>query len=174
MRHYEVVLLVRPDRSEQLSDMLKRYQDLVEKNNGNIHRLEDIGRLQLAYNIQDMHKAHYVIINIECDDQTLSEIESSFKFNDSIIRHLIVRMNTAETGPSILFSENNKQEKEKEKEKKEKDKKVVKRKDERQLIEKVAEAKKDQVMESKSESDLVETEREGSEEQNKDVSDEKE
>jgi len=170
MRHYEVVLLVRPDRSDQLSDMLKRYQDLVEKNNGNIHRLENIGRLQLAYNIQDMHKAHYVLINIECDDQTLSEIESSFKFNDSIIRHLIVRMNKAETEPSILFSVNSK----KEKEKNEKDKKAVKRKNERQLIEKVAEAKKDQVMESKSESDLVETEREGSEEQNKDVLDEKE
>ena len=170
MRHYEVVLLVRPDRSDQLSDMLKRYQDLVEKNNGNIHRLEDIGRLQLAYNIQDMHKAHYVLINIECDDQTLSEIESSFKFNDSIIRHLIVRMNKAETEPSILFSANSK----KEKEKNEKDKKAVKRKNESQLIEKVAEAKKDQVMESKSESDLAETEREGSEEQNEDVIDEKE
>ncbi len=170
MRHYEVVLIVRPDRSDQLSDMLKRYQDLVEKNNGNVHRLEDIGRLQLAYNIQDMHKAHYVLINIECDDQTLSEIESSFKFNDSIIRHLIVRMNKAETEPSILFSANSK----KEKEKNEKDKKAVKRKNESQLIEKVAEAKKDQVMESKSESDLVETEREGSEEQNKDVLDEKE
>ncbi len=172
MRHYEVVLLVRSDRSDQVSDMLKRYQDLVEKNNGNIHRLEDIGRLQLAYNIQDMHKAHYVLINIECDNQTLSEIESSFKFNDSIIRHLIVRMNTAETGPSILFSENNKQEKEKEK--KEKDKKVVRSKNESPLIEKVAEVEKDQVTESKSENDLVETEREGSEEQNKDVSDEKE
>jgi len=170
MRHYEVVLIVRPDRSDQLSDMLKRYQDLVEKNNGNIHRLEDIGRLQLAYNIQDMHKAHYVLINIECDDQTLSEIESSFKFNDSIIRHLIVRMNKAETEPSILFSANSK----KEKEKNENDKKAVKRKNESPLIEKVAEAKKDQVMESKSESDLVETEREGSEEQNKDVLDEKE
>jgi small subunit ribosomal protein S6 len=170
MRHYEVVLIVRPDRSDQLSDMLKRYQDLVEKNNGNIHRLEDIGRLQLAYNIQDMHKAHYVLINIECDDQTLSEIESSFKFNDSIIRHLIVRMNKAETEPSILFSANSK----KEKEKNENDKKAVKRKNESPLIEKVAEAKKDQVMESKSESDLVETEKEGSEEQNKDVLDEKE
>ena len=170
MRHYEVVLLVRPNRSDQLPAMIKRYQDLVEKNNGIIHRLEDIGRLQLAYNIQDMHKAHYVLINIECDDQTLSEIESSFKFNDSIIRHLIVRMNKAETEPSILFSVNSK----KEKEKNEKDKKAVKRKNESQLIEKVAEAKKDQVMESKSESDLVETERAGSEEQNKDVLDEKE
>ncbi len=111
-----------------------------------------------------------MLINIECDDQTLSEIESSFKFNDSILRHLIVRMNKAETEPSILFSENNKQEKEK----KEKDKKVVRSKNESPLIEKVAEVEKDQVTESKSENDLVETEREGSEEQNKDVSDEKE
>ena len=170
MRHYEVVLLVHPDQSDQLSGMLKRHQELVEKNNGKVHRLEDLGRRQLAYNIQDMHKAHYVLINIECNDQTLSEFESSFKFNDSIIRYLIVRMNKAETEPSILFSENNKQEKEK----KEKDKKVVERKNESPLIEKLVEAKKDQVMESKSESDLVETEREGSEEQNKDVLDEKE
>jgi small subunit ribosomal protein S6 len=170
MRHYEVVLLVHPDQSDQLTDMLKRYQDMVEKDSGKVHRLEDIGRLQLAYNIQDMHKAHYVLINIECSDKTLSEIESSFKFNDSIIRHLIVRMNKAETGPSILFSENNKEEKRK----KDKDNKIIERKNESQLIEKVAEAKKDQVMESKSESDLAETEREGSEEQNEDVIDEKE
>ena len=170
MRHYEVVLLVRPDRSDQLSDMLKRYQDLVEKNNGNIHRLEDIGRLQLAYNIQDMHKAHYVLINIECDDQTLSEIESSFKFNDSIIRHLIVRMNKAETEPSILFSENNKQEKQK----KEKDKKIIERKNESPLIEKkVVEVKKDKVVETESEVDPGEIETQGSAEQNEDVSDEK-
>jgi small subunit ribosomal protein S6 len=170
MRHYEVVLLVHPAQSDQLSGMLKRYQDLVEKNNGKVHRLEDIGRLRLAYNIQDMHKAHYVLINIECDDQTLSEIESSFKFNDSIIRHLIVRMNKAETMPSILFSENNKQEKEKN----EKDKKVVKRKNESPLIKKVAEVEKDQVAEIESENDPGETEAEGSEEQNEDVSDEKE
>ena len=170
MRHYEVVLLVRPDRSDQLSDMLKRYQDLVEKNNGNIHRLEDIGRLQLAYNIQDMHKAHYVLINIECDNQTLSEIESSFKFNDSIIRHLIVRMNKAETEPSILFSENNKQEKQK----KEKDKKIIERKNESPLIEKkVVEVKKDKVVETESEVDPGEIETQGSAEQNEDVSDEK-
>ena len=169
MRHYEVVLLVRPDRSDQLSDMLKRYQDLVEKNNGNIHRLEDIGRLQLAYNIQDLHKAHYVLINIECDDQTLSKIESSFKINDSILRYLIVRMNKVETEPSILFSENNKQVKEI----KEKDKKIVRSKNESPLIEKAAETKKDQVMEIESENNLGQTEAEGSGEQNKDVLDEK-
>jgi len=103
MRHYEVVLLVHPDQSDQLSDMLKRYQDLVTKNGGNVHRVEDIGRLQLAYTIKDMHKAHYVLMNLECDSQTLSEIESSFEFNDSIMRHLVVRMENAETSPSKLF-----------------------------------------------------------------------
>ena len=170
MRHYEVVLLVHPDQSDQLTDMLKRYQDMVEKDSGKVHRLEDIGRLQLAYNIQDMHKAHYVLINIECDDQTLSEIESSFKFNDSIIRHLIVRMNKAETEPSILFSENNKQEKQK----KEKDKKIIERKNESPLIEKkVVEVKKDKVVETESEVDPGEIETQGSAEQNEDVSDEK-
>ncbi len=103
MRHYEVVLLVHPDQSDQLSDMLKRYQDLVTKNGGSVHRVEDIGRLQLAYTIKDMHKAHYVLMNLECDSKTLSEIESSFKFNDSIMRHLVVRMANAETSPSKLF-----------------------------------------------------------------------
>ena len=103
MRHYEVVLLVHPDQSDQLSDMLKRYQDLVTKNGGNVHRVEDIGRLQLAYTIKDMHKAHYVLMNLECDSKTLSEIESSFEFNDSIMRHLVVRMANAEKSPSKLF-----------------------------------------------------------------------
>ena len=108
MRHYEVVLLVHPDQSDQLSDMLKRYQDLVTKNGGNIHRVEDIGRLQLAYTIKDMHKAHYVLMNLECDGKTLSEIESSFEFNDSIMRHLVVRVTKAETSPSKLFLLHNK------------------------------------------------------------------
>ncbi len=103
MRHYEVVLLVHPDQSDQLSDMLKRYQELVTKNGGSVHRVEDIGRLQLAYTIKDMHKAHYVLMNLECDSKTLSEIESSFEFNDSIMRHLVVRMANAETSPSKLF-----------------------------------------------------------------------
>ena len=103
MRHYEVVLLVHPDQSDQLSDMLKRYQDLVTKNGGSVHRVEDIGRLQLAYTIKDMHKAHYVLMNLECDSKTLSEIESSFKFNDSIMRYLVVRMANSETSPSKLF-----------------------------------------------------------------------
>ena len=108
MRHYEIVLLVHPDQSNQLSDMLRRYQDLVTKNGGNVHRVEDIGRLQLAYTIKDMHKAHYVLMNLECDSQTLLEIESSFEFNDSIMRHLVVRMANAETSPSNLFIQHGK------------------------------------------------------------------
>ena len=103
MRDYGIVLLVHPDQSDQLSEMLKRYQDLVTKNGGEIHRVEDIGRLQLAYTINDMHKAHYVLMNIECDSQTLAETKSSFEFNDSIMRYLVVRMANAETGPSKLF-----------------------------------------------------------------------
>ena len=108
MRHYELVLLVHPDQSDQVPEMINRYQDTVEKNNGVIHRSENIGRLQLAYTIENMHKAHYVIMNIECDDKVVQELESSFKFNDSIIRHLLVKTKKAETEPSKLFLLNNK------------------------------------------------------------------
>jgi small subunit ribosomal protein S6 len=108
MRHYELVLLVHPDQSDQVPEMINRYQDTVKKNNGMIHRSENIGRLQLAYTIENMHKAHYVIMNIECDDKVINQLESSFKFNDSIIRHLLVKTNKAETEPSKLFLSNNK------------------------------------------------------------------
>jgi|TARA_B110000263_G_scaffold69924_1_gene60867 small subunit ribosomal protein S6 len=108
MRHYELVLLVHPDQSDQVPEMINRYQDIVKKNNGMIHRSENIGRLQLAYTIENMHKAHYVIMNIECDDKVVHELESSFKFNDSIIRHLLVKTKKAETEPSKLFLIHNK------------------------------------------------------------------
>jgi small subunit ribosomal protein S6 len=108
MRHYELVLLVHPDQSDQVPEMINRYQDTVKKNNGMIHRSENIGRLQLAYTIENMHKAHYVIMNIECDDKVIKELESSFKFNDSIIRHLLVKTKKAETEPSKLFLLHNK------------------------------------------------------------------
>tara|TARA_B100000029_G_scaffold512824_1_gene610555 strand:+ start:20 stop:478 length:459 start_codon:yes stop_codon:yes gene_type:complete len=109
MRHYELVLLIHPDQSDQVPEMLSRYQDTIKKANGNIHRVEDIGRLQLAYTIQNMHKAHYVIMNIECNDEVIKELETSFKFNDSILRHLLVKTNKAETEPSKLFISNNKE-----------------------------------------------------------------
>tara|TARA_B100000959_G_scaffold165960_1_gene173803 strand:+ start:98 stop:628 length:531 start_codon:yes stop_codon:yes gene_type:complete len=108
MRHYELVLLVHPDQSDQVPEMINRYHDTVKKSNGVIHRSENIGRLQLAYTIENMHKAHYIIMNIECDDKVINELESSFKFNDSIIRHLLVKTNKAETEPSKLFLINNK------------------------------------------------------------------
>ena len=108
MRHYELVLLVHPDQSEQVPEMINRYQETVKKSDGIIHRTEDIGRMPLAYTIEDMHKAHYVLMNIESNEGVISELESLFKFNDSIMRHLIVKMKKAETGDSKLFELNNK------------------------------------------------------------------
>ena len=108
MRHYELVLLVHPDQSEQVPEMINRYQETVKKSDGIIHRTEDIGRMPLAYTIEDMHKAHYVLMNIESNESVISELESLFKFNDSIMRHLIVKMKKAETGESKLFELNNK------------------------------------------------------------------
>ena len=108
MRHYELVLLVHPDQSEQVPEMINRYQETVKKSDGIIHRTEDIGRMPLAYTIEDMHKAHYVLMNIESNEGVISELESLFKFNDSIMRHMIVKMKKAETGDSKLFELNNK------------------------------------------------------------------
>ncbi|MEE4637376.1 MAG: 30S ribosomal protein S6 [Wenzhouxiangella sp.] len=103
MRHYEIVLLVHPDQSEQVPGMLERYQSLVETNGGKVHRSEDWGRLQLAYTIAKLHKAHYLMLNIECDAATLEELEGVFRFNDAILRHLTVRKDEAETEPSIML-----------------------------------------------------------------------
>ena len=103
MRHYEIVLLVHPDQSEQVPSMLERYQSLVETNGGKVHRSEDWGRLQLAYTIAKLHKAHYLMMNIECDAATLEELEGVFRFNDAILRHMTVRKDEAETDPSIML-----------------------------------------------------------------------
>lgn len=103
MRHYEIVLLVHPDQSEQVPGMLERYRSLVEERGGKVHRSEDWGRLQLAYTIAKLHKAHYLMLNIECDAETLAELEGNFKFNDAILRHLVVRKDKAETEPSIML-----------------------------------------------------------------------
>ncbi len=108
MRHYELVLLVHPDQSEQVPEMINRYQETVKKSDGVIHRTEDIGRMPLAYTIEDMHKAHYVLMNIESNEEVIAELESLFKFNDSIMRHLIVKVKKAESGDSKLFELNNK------------------------------------------------------------------
>lgn len=103
MRHYEIVFLVHPDQSEQVPGMLERYQSLVESNGGKVHRSEDWGRLQLAYTIDKLHKAHYLMLNIECDAATLEELEGIFRFNDAILRHLTVRRSEAVTEPSIML-----------------------------------------------------------------------
>ncbi|MDE0512270.1 MAG: 30S ribosomal protein S6 [Gammaproteobacteria bacterium] len=102
MRHYEVVFLVHPDQSEQVPAMLERYRSMIESNQGAIHRLEDWGRRQLAYPINKIHKAHYVLMNIECDQATLQQINNAFRFNDAVIRDLIFRRDAAITEPSLL------------------------------------------------------------------------
>ena len=105
MRHYEVVFIVHPDQSEQVPGMVERYRAIVTAKSGSIHRLEDWGRRQLAYPIQKIHKAHYVLMNIECDGETLNELEHSFKFNDAVLRHLTVKMKAAVTSPSPMMKE---------------------------------------------------------------------
>ncbi len=102
MRHYEVVFLVHPDQSEQVPAMIERYRSIIQDDSGLIHRLEDWGRRQLAYPIQKIHKAHYVLMNIECTKAVLEELQSIFRFNDAIIRHMIINREEAVTEPSIL------------------------------------------------------------------------
>lgn len=102
MRHYEVVFLVHPDQSEQVPAMIERYRGMIEGDGGTIHRLEDWGRRQLAYPINKVHKAHYVLMNIECSDAALAELETAFRFNDAVLRKLVVRENQAITEASPL------------------------------------------------------------------------
>lgn len=103
MRHYEICFLVHPDQSEQVPAMLERYRGLIEGKGGQIHRLEDWGRRQLAYPIVKLHKAHYVLMNIECDAETLKELEAAFKFNDAVLRHLTIRRQEAISDQSHML-----------------------------------------------------------------------
>ncbi|MFT4256804.1 MAG: 30S ribosomal protein S6 [Pseudoxanthomonas sp.] len=103
MRHYEIVFLVHPDQSEQVPAMIERYKALVENGNGKIHRLEDWGRRQLAYPIQNLVKAHYVMFNIEADQSVLAELTEGFRFNDAVLRHLVVKRDGADTEPSFIL-----------------------------------------------------------------------
>ena len=105
MRHYEIVFIVHPDQSEQVPAMIERYKGMVLGREGKIHRLEDWGRRQLAYPIQKIHKAHYVLMNIECDRETLEELEHAFKFNDAVLRHLTVKMDRAVVEASPMMKE---------------------------------------------------------------------
>ena len=105
MRHYEICFIVHPDQSEQVPAMVERYKGVIAQRNGIVHRLEDWGRRQLTYQIQKVHKAHYVLMNIECDQDTVNELEHSFKFSDAVVRHLIVKMTKAVTAPSPMMKE---------------------------------------------------------------------
>jgi small subunit ribosomal protein S6 len=105
MRHYEIVFIVHPDQSEQVPAMIERYRSTITGRKGAIHRLEDWGRRQMTFPIAKMHKAHYVLMNIECDQETLDELEHSFKFNDAVLRHLTVLMKAAVTAPSPMMKE---------------------------------------------------------------------
>ncbi len=105
MRHYEVIFIVHPDQSEQVPAMIDRYKTMVEAQQGKIHRIEDWGRRQLTYQIQKVSKAHYVLMNIECGPATLAELEHAFRFNDAVLRHLTVSMRKAETAPSPMWKQ---------------------------------------------------------------------
>ena len=105
MRHYEIVFIVHPDQSEQVPAMVERYKGVIAARSGTVHRIEDWGRRQLAFPLAKVHKAHYVLMNIECDQETLDELEHSFRFNDAVLRHLIVKMTKAVTAPSPMMKE---------------------------------------------------------------------
>jgi small subunit ribosomal protein S6 len=105
MRHYEIVFIVHPDQSEQVPAMIERYRGMVAARTGKIHRLEDWGRRQMTFPIQKVHKAHYVLMNIECDKETLDELDHAFKFNDAVLRHLTIKMNGPVTAPSPMMKE---------------------------------------------------------------------
>ena len=110
MRHYEIVFLVHPDQSEQVPAMIERYRGMIEGHGGQIHRLEDWGRRQLAYPIAKVHKAHYVLMNIECNGEALAELESAFRFNDAVLRNLTMKQKRAVTAPSQLARQDDREE----------------------------------------------------------------
>ena len=110
MRHYEIVLLIHPDQSEQVPAMLERYKGLVTAGGGKVHRVEDWGRRQLAYMIQKLAKAHYLCLNIECSKEVLAELETGFRFNDAVLRHLTVKLEKAETAASVMMKSVEKEE----------------------------------------------------------------
>ena len=105
MRHYEIVFLVHPDQSEQVPAMIERYRGLIAADGGNLHRLEDWGRRQLAFPIAKMHKAHYVLMNVECSGKALEELTGAFRFSDAVLLHLVVKMDRAVTDPSPMAKE---------------------------------------------------------------------
>lgn len=109
MRHYEVVFLVHPDQSSQVSSMVERYTAIVEEGTGKVHHLEDWGRRQLAHTINKIHKAHYILMHVECDQDSMDELEKAFRFNDAVLRNLVIRRDEANTEISPLAKSNEKE-----------------------------------------------------------------
>ncbi len=107
MRHYEIIILVHPEQSEQVPAMIERYQGIITSNKGKVHRLEDWGRRLLAYPINKIHKAHYVLMNIECGGESLNQLTDAFQFNDAVLRNLVIKKNKVVTQPSPLFKSDN-------------------------------------------------------------------
>jgi len=103
MRHYEIVFMIHPDRSEQVPTMLERYLEIISKHDGVIHRNEDWGRRPLAYPINDLHKAHYILLNIECNQDALNELKSTLKYNDAVLRHLIINRKDVVSAESVMI-----------------------------------------------------------------------
>lgn len=109
MKHYEIVLMIHPDQSDQLDAMLGKYRGMIEENSGTIHRFEDWGRRQLAYPIEKLHKAHYVLFNVECDTESLEKLQESLKYNDAVLRRLIISKKEAVTESSVMMESNEKE-----------------------------------------------------------------
>ena len=103
MRHYEVMIMIHPDQSDQVPQLLNKYREMIEKRSGQIHRFENCGRLQLAYPIKKLHKAHYILMNVECDQEALNELNDALRFNDSVLRKLVLTMKGPVTEPSPLM-----------------------------------------------------------------------
>jgi small subunit ribosomal protein S6 len=140
MRHYEVVFLVHPDQSDQVPGMVERYQSLIERGAGVVHRLEDWGRRQLTFPISKIHKAHYILMNIEVNAETLDELESAFRFNDAVLRYLTIRRKEAITGNSKIYEEELRdQEKEREREQRREEETAQRRREREEAVQASAE-----------------------------------
>lgn len=111
-KHYEILIMIHPDQSDQVKGMIERYTKIVQEGNGQVHRIEDWGRKQLAYPILKLHKAHYVLMNIECDNGPLNELKDLFRFNDAVLRNMVIKMDGAETEPSIMIRQEKEQQRE--------------------------------------------------------------
>ncbi len=170
MRHYEVVFLVHPDQSSQVQAMIDRYKATIEAANGKIHRLEDWGRRQLAYPIKKIHKAHYVLMNIECDQETLDELESGFRFNDAVLRNMTLAKKEAITEASLISAANAEESKVAETKAKEEKPQVV----ESEVVQEAtnSDSKEAAVEDSKSVTDEASEEKKPSDEDSKSVTDE--